>query len=101
MQKRLTSHFISIAQSLNLFIFVETYTWIERDYAKESTSRMERLKRMNHAAAVMGGMLLIHGGINPDENYFYDQLEVFDISKYFTSDKLEKHITDGSSGKSM
>jgi hypothetical protein len=39
------------------------------------------MKRMNHAASIIGGMILIHGGINPDEGYFYDQLEVFDISK--------------------
>ena len=54
--------------------------WVERDFAKESTNRIERMKRMNHVSAVLGGMVIIHGGLNPDENYLYDQVEIFDLS---------------------
>lgn len=49
------------------------------------------MKRMNHAAAVIGGMVLIHGGMNPDEGYFYDQLEIFDISKAHGIPNLTAH----------
>lgn len=34
---------------------------------------------MNHAAAVLGGTLIVHGGFNSEEGYMYDQIEVFDF----------------------
>jgi hypothetical protein len=36
---------------------------------------------VNHAAAIMGGMLVAHGGFNSDENYMYEDIEVLDLSK--------------------
>jgi hypothetical protein len=39
------------------------------------------LKRQNHAASVFGGMLVIHGGVNPDEGSLYNEMEIFDIGK--------------------
>jgi hypothetical protein len=40
---------------------------------------MENKKRVYHAAAVLGGMLVVHGGYNAEENYLYNQIEIFDF----------------------
>jgi hypothetical protein len=40
---------------------------------------MENKKRVYHAAAVLGGMLVVHGGFNAEENYLYNQIEIFDF----------------------
>ena len=36
----------------------------------------------------MGGMLVVHGGYNSDENYMYNQIEICDLSK-----DLWSHVT--------
>jgi hypothetical protein len=36
---------------------------------------------MNHAAAVLGGMLIVTGGVNSEENYMHETKDIFDLSK--------------------
>jgi hypothetical protein len=33
---------------------------------------MENKKRVYHSAAVLGGMLVVHGGYNAEENHLYN-----------------------------
>ena len=62
-----------------LFINVATNEWVGQDFSRDGIQ--ENKKRVNHAAAIMGGMLVVHGGFNSDENYMYNQIEVCDLSK--------------------
>jgi hypothetical protein len=55
--------------------------WGDKDYSKDG--KHDRLKRMNHAAAILGNMLVIHGGLNTEENYLYDQIDLFDFGKHY------------------
>ncbi len=51
--------------------------WVEQDFSRDG--KMENKKRVYHAAAVLGGMLVVHGGYNAEENYLYNQIEIFDF----------------------
>ena len=52
-------------------------SWDPTDYAKDGIH--DRDKRINHAAAIIGGMLIVHGGYNQDEDFLYDQFLAFDL----------------------
>jgi hypothetical protein len=42
----------------------------------------------------MGGMLVIHGGYNSDENYMYNQIEICDLTyKKWLIGQLKVHVT--------
>ena len=56
-----------------------TNEWVCQDFSRDG--QQENKKRVNHAAAIMGGMLVAHGGFNSDENYMYEDIEVLDLSK--------------------
>jgi len=58
---------------------IATMKWSDQDFSKDG--KHDRLKRMNHCAAILGGMLVVHGGLNTEENYLYDQIELFDFGK--------------------
>ena len=51
---------------------------MDQDFSRDGTQ--ENKKRVNHAAAIMGGMLVAHGGFNSDENYMYNQIEICDLT---------------------
>jgi len=51
---------------------------VGQDFSRDGNQ--ENKKRVNHAAAIMGGMLVAHGGFNSDENYMYNQIEICDLS---------------------
>lgn len=65
---------------------LQTLEWIQADFSKDG--KHDAMKRVNHAAAVLGDMLIIHGGLNSDENYLYPNVEIFDLTnkKWLTAD---------------
>ena len=52
--------------------------WLEPDFSR--MSRVESKKRLNHAGAVLGDMLIVHGGLNSEENYMQTGIDIFDLS---------------------
>jgi leucine-zipper-like transcriptional regulator 1 len=56
---------------------MDTSEWIQQDFSRDG--KQENKKRANHAAAIMGSMLVAHGGYNSEENHLYNLIEVFDI----------------------
>ncbi len=56
---------------------LDTHEWVQQDFSRDG--KQENKKRAYHAAAIMGGMLVAHGGFNSEENYLYNLIEVFDI----------------------
>lgn len=50
---------------------------MQQDFSRDG--KMENKKRVYHAGAVLGGMLVVQGGFNAEENYLYNQIEIFDF----------------------
>jgi hypothetical protein len=74
---------------------------VGQDFSRDGTQ--ENKKRVNHAAAIMGGMLVAHGGFNSDENYMYNQIEICDLSNldllltYYSLQEMASRSAQGSS----
>jgi hypothetical protein len=56
---------------------LSTNKWIENDFSRDGSR--SGLKRVHHAGAILGCVLIIHGGFCGEEKSLYSEMVLFDL----------------------
>ena len=58
---------------------VHVFDTVEEQWIKEPEIEGAPIKRMNHAASILGGIMVVHGGFNTDQRKLLNDFGIFDL----------------------